>query len=252
MELHGKTILITRASSQSEKLRRGLEQAGARVLECPAIEILPVEDWTEVDRVVSNLDSYDWVIFTSANAVEFFMRRVMAQGVTCAVPIVTVGTATGGKLKEWNLKPTLVPHNFRAEGILEVFPEDLSGDRILLPRAETARELLPEELRGRGAIVDVITVYRTIKSSAGLNDLRATLAEEKIDVITFSSPSAIRYFAEALGEEMPATVQTIPIAVIGPNAADTAVHFGLKPSIQPERATIEDLIGAIRTYFRQI
>ena len=96
MELHGKTILITRAASQSEELRAGLEAAGARVIECPAIEIVPVEDWTEVDRAASNLPNYDWLIFTSSNAVELFMRRLQALGLTCSTPIAVVGAGTAG------------------------------------------------------------------------------------------------------------------------------------------------------------
>jgi uroporphyrinogen III methyltransferase/synthase len=239
MDLLGKTVLITRAVSQSGDLRTGLEAHGARVLECPAIEIIPVDDWTAVDRAAANLNSYQWIIFTSANAVDHFMPRVSLQGVACEVPIATVGTATARKLQDWNLSASRIPSDFRAEGLLEVFPSDLRGERILIPRAEAARELLPEELRRRGATVDVVTVYRTVK-------LKPNLFEQKIDAIVFTSPSAIRSFAESFGEELSVRLQEIPIAVIGPVAREAAEAVGLQVAIQPDRATVQDLIESIR------
>ena len=248
MELHGRTILITRAASQSEELRAGLEAAGARVIERPAIEIVPVEDWTEVDRAASNLPNYDWLIFTSSNAVELFMRRLQALGLTCSTPIAVVGAGTAGTLGTWNLTPSCVPHNFRAEGLLEAFPANLLGVRILIPRAEIGRELLPEELRSRGAAVDVLTVYRTVKAS-GLTDLRTSLRDEQIDVVVFTSPSAVRYFGEELGDDLVSNLRNIPIAVIGPVTGEAVKAAGLKTFLEPERATIQDLIQSIRSYF---
>jgi uroporphyrinogen III methyltransferase/synthase len=239
MDLLGRTILITRAASQSGDLRTGLEAHGARVLECPAIEIVPVDDWTAVDRAAANVNSYQWIIFTSANAVDHFMPRVSLQGVVCEVPIATVGTSTARKLQEWNLSASRIPASFRAEGLLEAFPADLRGEKILIPRAAAARKVLPEELRRRGATVDVVTVYRTV-------NLKPNLLEEKIDVIVFTSPSAIRSFAESFGEELSVRLQEIPIAVIGPVAREAAESVGLKVAIQPDRATVQDLIESIR------
>lgn len=249
MELPGKTILITRASSQSDKLRDGLKAAGARVVECPAIEIVPLEDWSDVDLAVSNLHTYDWVIFTSANAVEHFMPRVQKAGVSCRVPIAVVGTSTAKSLNKWSLAPSLVPDSFRAEGLLDAFPIDLPGLRILFPRAEVAREVLPDELRRRGATVDVIPVYRTTKSSTGLLDVAAILSQQRVDAVVFTSPSAVRYFSDVLAEDLISTLGAIPIAAIGPVVGLAVKAVGLKAAIQPERATIPDLIQAICTYF---
>jgi uroporphyrinogen III methyltransferase/synthase len=247
MDLRGKTVLITRAATQSAELRMGLESHGARVLECPAIEIVPVDDWTAVDRAAADLNSYQWIIFTSANAVEHFMPRVSLQGVTCEVPIATVGTATARKLQEWNLSASRIPASFRAEGLLDAFPADLRGERILIPRAERARELLPEELRRRGATVDDVPVYRTVRSDVSLADLKTTLSAERIDAVVFTSPSAIRSYAESLGDEFSSCLGSVPIAVIGPVAREAAESAGLKVAIQPPRATVEDLIKSIRT-----
>jgi uroporphyrinogen III methyltransferase/synthase len=159
---------------------------------------------------------------------------------------------TGKKLAmPWGFNPTIMPppDKFNAEGLLEVLPEDLHGKRILFPRAESARELLPEELRRRGAVVDVVVVYRTVKSAGGLTDLRATLEKEKIDCVAFTSRSAIRFFAETLDGDFLRLLAGIPIAVIGPIAGKGAEEFGLKPVIQPEKATIEDLVDAIAKFW---
>ncbi len=138
MELRGKTILITRAASQSEEMRTGLEAAGARVIECPAIEIVPVEDWTEVDRAASNLATYDWLILTSSNAVAVLhaTRAGARLDVQHSHRRDRHGTLPG-KLATWDLTPSCIPADFRAEGLLEAFrTADLNGMRILIPRAE--------------------------------------------------------------------------------------------------------------------
>ena len=149
MELTGKTILITRAASQSADLRTRLENLSARVIECPTIQIVPPKTWKPVDDAIRKLSTYQWLLFTSANAVDQFMDRKAER--PCHVPIAVVGSATADKVLEWGFKPTLVPKEFRAEGLLEAFPEKMVGTRILFPRAEVARELLPDELRRRGA-----------------------------------------------------------------------------------------------------
>jgi len=249
MELRGKTILITRASTQSEELRTGLEAAGARVIECPAIEIVPVEDWTEVDRAASRLTTYNWLILTSTNAVMHFMERLRMLGLTCGVPIAAIGTGTAARLARWNLTASRIPADFRAEGLLDLFEQDLSEQRILIPRAETAREILPDELRRRGATVDVVAVYRTVKPLAALAAVRETLSREKIDAVAFTSPSAIRNVADVLGDNLASSLGSIPIAVIGPVARDAAEAAGLQVRILPKRATIQDLVEAIRFYF---
>src|SRR5438093_5268322 len=165
MELTGKTVLITRAASQSAELRSSAEELRARVIECPTIQIVPPKTWKPVDEAIRRLQSYHWLLFTSGNAVEQFMDRMA--GRRAVIPIAVVGSATAAKLNQWHLKAAIVPKEFRAEGLLAEFPENLVGTRILFPRAEVARELLPEELRRRGATVDIVTVYRTVKALSG-------------------------------------------------------------------------------------
>ncbi len=166
MALTGKTILTTRAAAQSGELRARLEALGARVIECPTIEIVPVEDWSAVDLAVAALNTYNWLLLTSANAVECLMKRVQLAKITCEIPVAVVGTATARRLREWGLEPAIIPKEFRAEGLLKAMPTSLAGLSILFPRAEVAREILPRELRRRGARVDVVTVYRTLRPGA--------------------------------------------------------------------------------------
>src|ERR1041384_5818549 len=125
MALPDKTIVITRAASQSANLRNRLEDLGARVIECPTIQIVPPKSWKPVDDVIRRIHTYQWLLFTSANAVEQFMDRMGER--RPAIPIAVVGSATAAKLAQWRLQPALIPNEFRAEGLLKAFPENLVG-----------------------------------------------------------------------------------------------------------------------------
>ena len=237
-ELSGKTVLITRAASQSAELRSRLEDFGARVIECPTIHIVPPKTWKPVDEAIRRLNTYQWLLFTSANAVEQFMDRMGER--RPAIPIAVVGSATSARLNDWGLTPSLVPKEFRAEGLLAAFPDNLVGTRILFPRAEVARELLPDELRRRGATVDIVAVYRTVKALTGsVGDI---LASEHVDCIVFTSPSTI-----------PDDLHSLPagtaLAVIGPVTAEAAQLLGLKPDIVPVESTVSGLVEAIKRHF---
>jgi uroporphyrinogen III methyltransferase/synthase len=239
MALAGKTIVITRAASQSAELRNQLEDLGARVIECPTIQIVPPRSWKPVDDAIRRLHTYQWLLFTSANAVEQFMDRMGQR--RPAIPIAVIGSATASKLAEWELTPALVPNEFRAEGLLEALPADLVGTRILFPRAEVARELLPDELRRRGATVDVVTVYRTVKAFSG--NIGEILKNERVDCIVFTSPSTI-----------PDDLHSLPtgtaLAVIGPVTREAAQLLGLKPDIVPIESTVSGLVQAIAAYLK--
>ena len=240
MELSGKTVLITRAASQSAELRSRLEDLGARVIECPTIQIVPPTTWKPVDDAIRRLNTYQWLLFTSANAVEQFMDRMGDRRPT--IPIAVVGSSTAARLTEWGLKASLVPQEFRAEGLLAAFPENLVGTRILFPRAEVARELLPDELRRRGATVDIVTVYRTVKAFSG--SIGEILASERVDCIVFTSPSTIP-------DDLHSLPTSTSLAVIGPVTREAAQLFGLKPDIIPVESTIPSLVAAIRDHLKK-
>lgn len=247
MGLQNRTVLTTRSQTQSQDLRAGLEKLGARVLEFPLIEIAAPESWKPVDEAISRVSTYDWLLFTSTNAVDRFMSRAGSLG---SIKIAAVGSSTAKKLGEWNLKVSLVPDDFRAEGLLESFPKNMGGVRILFPRAETARELLPEELRRRGAQVEVVPVYRTVRPEGGLEELERVLAAETIDCIVFTSPSTVRNFVETLEpDKLSAALQGTAIAAIGPVTRESAQSYGLKVAIEPEQSTIPALVEAIQTFF---
>src|SRR5207237_5027806 len=237
MELTGKTIVVTRAASQSAELRSRLEDLGARVIECPTIHLVPPKSWKSVDDAIRRLNTYQWLQFTSANAVEEFMDRMGQRRPT--IPIAVVGSATAAKLAEWQLQPSLVPKEFRAEGLLAAFPENLVGTRILFPRAEVAREMLPEELRRRGATVDIVTVYRTVKAlSGGIGEI---LESERVDCVVFTSPSTI-----------PEGLHSLPmgtaLAVSGPVTREAAQLLGLNTDIVPVEFTVPGLVEEIRRH----
>ncbi len=238
MALTGKTIVITRAASQSADLRNRLEDLGARVIECPTIQVVPPKSWKPVDDAIRRLHSYQWLLFTSANAVEQFMDRMGER--RPAIPIAVVGSATAAKLKDWGLKPVLVPKEFRAEGLLDAFPENLVGTRILFPRAEIARELLPDELRRRGATVEIVTVYRTVKAISG--NIGEILESEHVDCIIFTSPSTIP-------DDLHSLPSQTALAVIGPVTREAAQLLGLKPDILPVKSTVPSLVEAIANHF---
>jgi uroporphyrinogen III methyltransferase/synthase len=246
MDLTGKTILTTRAASQSGELRSKLEAFGARVIEYPTIEIVPIENWSEVDDAIKQLNRYQWLLFTSSNAVDHFMKRVKGANVKCSLPVIAVGSATARRVREWDLEPEIIPKEFRAEGVLEALPENLFGTSILFPRAETARDVLPRELRKRGARVDIVVVYRTIRPTVPEStSIAEIIATEKIDCIVFTSPSTIRYLAESIGEPVLKLLGSVPIAVIGPVTRDAAKEFGLETRIIPLESTTDALVTAI-------
>ena len=251
MDLKGKTILTTRATAQSGELRTKLEQAGARVIDCPQIEIAPIDDWSEVDDAIFKLDIYQWLLFTSVNAVDGFMKRAQAAKAKVHLPIAVVGSSTAQRLREWNLEPKIVPKEFSGEGLLEAMPQNLAGSAILFPRAETAGETLPAELRLRGAKVHILTVYRTVKPEGNALSFTDLIAAEKVDCIVFASPSAIRHLADSVEQSLPSLIRDVPIAVVGPVTRDAAVFFGLRVSIMPAQSTTADLVRAIQSFLSQ-
>ena len=173
------------------------------------------------------------------------MRRVEHLGVRCDLKVAVVGKSTAKRLEGWRLKPAIIPSEFRAEGLLRALPLELSGSSILFPRAATARDLLPAELRQRGARVDVVTVYRTLGTSAVGDRFKEALISEAIDCIVFTSPSTVHYLSEALDVPLPSLIKGIPVAAIGPITKQAAEACGLSVGIVPDQSTIDDLVGAI-------
>jgi len=253
--LTGKKILITRARKQSGDFATLLKRLGAEVIEFPTIEIVPPFRWKELDQAIDRLKSYDWLIFTSANGVNFFWQRLRERGKSYHLPsslgVCAIGPATARQLREKKISVSYIPKEFIAESILEGFQKLLiKGERILLARAQKARDILPKGLRKMGAEVDVVEVYRTLKPKAGSKRLKKLLTDGKIDVITFTSSSTVNHFAELLKkEDLKKLLKGIAIACIGPVTARTAKQWGMKVQVQPKQYTIPSLAQAIVRYF---
>ena len=254
--LFGKRILMTRAKEQASELAEQLAAYGAEPVEAATIRIVPPEDWTAVDRAIGSIGSYRWVIFTSVNGVDRFMTRLRAKGLDArclaGLQVCSIGPRTAQELEKFGVQADVVPADYQAEGLLAALGgQDLKQARILIPRAEVARELLPDELRARGAHVDVVTVYRTIIPSEDREEWRRQLSDRQIHVVTFTSSSTVRNFVTMLGgmERVRPLLQSVLVACIGPITARTAEEFGLTVSIMPGENTIPALVDAIGRYY---
>jgi uroporphyrinogen III methyltransferase/synthase len=255
--LAGKRILTTRAREQSGKFSTQLKKLGAEVVEFPTIEIAPPLRWEKLDRAIDQLKSYDWVLFTSANGINFFWQRLRERGKNTRLPsslkVCAIGPATARQLMGKKISVDYMPKEFIAEAILKGFGKmEIREKHILLARAKKARDVLPKGLRKMGAVVDVVEVYRTVRPKGGSKKLKKLLAEGKIDVITFTSSSTINHFGELLKkEDLKKRLKGIAIACIGPVTARTAKEWGMKVQIQPKQYTIPGLTRAIAEYFTE-
>lgn len=253
--LVGKKILITRARDQSAGFAAYLRDLGAEVIEFPTIGILPPTSWKGVDRAIDQLKSYDWIIFTSANGVNFFFERSGERGQDRHLPsslrVCAIGPATTYQLRERGIRVDYTPNEFVAEAILGGFKKiAVRGRRILLARAKEARDVLPKGLRKMGAEVDVVVAYQTVKPKGGSRRLKKLLIDGGIDAITFTSSSTVNHFVELLKkEDLKKLLDGVAIACIGPITARTAKGWGMKVRIQPKEYTIPALAQAITTYF---
>ena len=196
------------------------------------------------------------MIFTSVNGVGQFMKRLRLRGrdarSLAGRRICCIGPRTAEELTRYGVNADVVPAEYQAEGVLAtLMASDLSRARVLIPRAEVARELLPEELRARGAVVDVIPVYRTVVPGDSVESWTQLLVEKRVDVVTFTSSSTVRNFMALVGGEAQARLllQSVSVACIGPITAQTAREAGLAVTIMPSENTIPALVEAMAEYF---
>jgi uroporphyrinogen III methyltransferase/synthase len=259
--LFGRRIVVTRSREQSAELIELLEELGAEPIAAPAIRIAPPLDVAAVDRTITELDTFDWLIFTSANGVDHFMHRLLEGPGDVrdlkGLRICTVGPSTAGRLHRFGIKVDLMPAEFRAEAILDALRSQgpIAGKRFLLPRADIARELLGDELRKAGAAEVVeLTVYRTLQDPGSRNgdpDIYRMLLDRQIDAVTFTSASTVRNFVKMLGEEPAADLlkETV-VASIGPVTAEAAQALGIATTVMPMQYTIPALVEALVEHFK--
>ncbi|MDH5667972.1 MAG: uroporphyrinogen-III C-methyltransferase [Nitrospira sp.] len=250
--LFGKRILMTRAKEQAGELAELLAAYGGEPIEAPTIRIVAPDDWTPVDRAIADIGTYDQVIFTSVNGVVRFMTRLRENGsdARCLAGrrVCCIGPRTAQELETFGVKADVVPADYQAEGVIEALGRHpLTGVRIVIPRAEVARELLPDELRARGAHVDVVPVYRTVIPTEDGAEWRRLLTDGQVHMVTFTSSSTVRNFVTMVGGVDRATVllRSVTVAAIGPITAKTAEEMGMTVSIMPQENTIPAMVEAM-------
>ncbi len=245
LPLFGRRIVVTRARSQASTLSRKLADLGAEAIEFPVIEIRDPDDFAPLDEAIARLSTYDWLLFTSVNGVEYFLKRLdrsAADWRSLRAKICAIGPSTRRAIEKLHLKVDLMPKEFVAESLLDAFaPFDLQGARILLPRAAVAREVLPQTLASRGAIVDVVPAYQTVLPEGATAAAREIFAR-KPDWVLFTSSSTVKNFLTAAGAE---SLEGVRVASIGPITSETARSSGLKVVVEARPYTIDGLVKAI-------
>ncbi len=264
--LDGKRVLITRAARQAESFAALLERYGAQTISLPAIVIAEPSCWDPLDDALRRLreqaagaaSHYDWLFFTSANAVEFFLKRLRFHGddlrLVSGLRLCVIGKGTAGVTRDAGLSVDLVPSRFNAEGVVESFVAfhggQVAGLRVLLPRARVAREALPEAFAALGVALDIVEAYQTLRSDFDSAAWMRRLQSGDFDVVTFASASAVTQFAEAFPGIHPSELLArAKVACIGPVTSQAARELGLAVAIEPPEATLPALAEAIAAHF---
>lgn len=258
--LEGKRIAITRAEEQAAGLVERLRELGAEPLLCPSIAIAPPADYAPLDAAIGRLDEYDWLIVTSANGVHALLDRMGALGRGAAslahLAIGAIGPATAEALADRGLRAGFMPSAYVAEAILAEIG-DVAGRRVLLPRADIAREALAVGLRERGAHVDEIAAYRTVPGAGAalLAGLLREPGDHALDAITFTSSSTVRYLIDGMAQaglvraDSVALLNELAVICIGPITAATARELGLRVDAVAREYTAEGLVAALVEWF---
>ncbi|MFZ0614581.1 MAG: uroporphyrinogen-III C-methyltransferase [Desulfobacterales bacterium] len=256
--LLGKRIVVTRARAQASDLIRRLAELGADCLEYPTISVEPPLDRAPLDRAIDRIEDYDWLIFTSVNGVKFFFDRLFSRGRDVRalghIGTAAIGPATAAGLLAFGLASDIVPETYQAEAVIAAFEKkNISGQKILLPRAAEARPILPQQLGKMGAAVDEVPAYRTQPATDGAQDLAARLAARSIDMVTFTSSSTVTNFKSLLPRDrFEDLIRPVTIASIGPITSETALKQGFEVHLTAESFTIPGLVAAIVRHYTNL
>lgn len=249
--LRGRRIAVTRPTGQAEGLLAELRALGAQPVHCPTIRISDPAEPAPFRQAVRRLDSYDWVVFTSANGVARFWHELESAGGAARLPdrmhVAAIGPATAAALERRGVRPEVVPDEYVAEAVAEALIGlgTITGRRVLLPRAAGARSVLPERLRAAGAEVDEVVAYESRPDFDGIASLQQGLQRGAIDMITFTAASTVNLFVEVAGADLSGA----RVAVIGPVTADAARAAGLAVDVLAREYTVEGLLQAIVEYY---
>lgn len=247
--LFGQRVVVTRARHQASVLSKAIEDLGGEAWEFPSIELAPATDPNRLTQAVAKIKTFEWLVFTSVNGVEAFLAELKRQAKDirdlAGIELVAIGPATRAALEERGLRVSFVPPEYRAEAIISgLAGRVLRGQRVLLARAEEARDILPESLKALGADVWDVPAYRTVLGEVDQEILRELLAHKSVQAVTFTSSSTVRNFMQMLGGDT-GLLKGIKLFSIGPITSTTARSLGLTIDGQAEEYTIPGLVQAV-------
>lgn len=258
--LAGKRIVVTRSARQSSTLADLLRAAGAEPILLPTIEIVAPEQWAPLDLAIQSVGQYDGVIFTSVNGVEFFFGRAADLAITPerkpGAWVCAIGPSTARELETRGWAPDVVPEKYVAESLVEALSKQrIAGQRILVPRAAVARDVIPVELAARGALVMLVEAYQTVRPEQS-EQMAAELFPfpangRHPDAVLFTSSSTARNFAELLGDDYRQRLEGVLLAAIGPVTSATLRELGLEVGVEASEYTIPGLVAALREHWRK-
>ena len=256
--LFGKCVLVTRPREQAPALSSLLTAYGGEPFECPTLEIVPPGSWEELDKAVKELPTYQWLVLTSVNGVRAFMERLRSNHYDArrlaGLRVCCIGPGTAKKMEAYGIQADDIPAIYQAEGLLELMKEQgVKGQRVLIPRAEVARDLLPDQLRVLGAEVHVVTAYRAVSPKAQVQELKDRLLKRQIHYLTFASSSTVRNFCQLFEsrEELHNMIEGSTVACIGPITAQTVQEHGIRVGVVASQNTIPALVESIVQYEEQ-
>ncbi len=243
--------MVTRARHQAGKLSEKLRALGAAVLEIPAIEIVPPDSFSDLDRALLNLSQYQWLIVTSANGAEALGSRMrdlrIVAGALAHLKIAVVGSATERALREMGLTVAVTPEEYVAESLVEALGDHVRGQRVLLARAAVARDVIPDALRARGATVDVVDAYRTVIPEQSVTAIRTIFGPggHIPDAATFTSSSTVTNFLNLLQEAGIEPTKAMRAVSIGPITSQTLRKNGWEPAAEADPHDLDGLVEAV-------
>jgi uroporphyrinogen III methyltransferase / synthase len=255
LPLFGKRIVTTRTREQSAVFREALERLGAEAIEIPAIEIRDPQSWQPLDQAIGRLETFDYLVFTSANGVRNFLGRLPAGNRDVrdlkGLEIGAIGPGTAAELAATGIRVDFMPQEYRAEGLIECLKgAEVRGKSFLIPRAKVARDLLPRTLEERGARVEVVEAYETVRPEFDAGELERLLTPAP-DAVTFTSSSTVTNFVKLIeGAGLRNVLEQVAIASIGPVTSETVRKHGLEVSVEATDSTVTGLIEALQDYFR--
>jgi len=250
-EISRRRVLVTRSAEQAPDLCEALEERGFEPVAVPTIEIVPPASYDELDEAIAQLQQVDYLVLTSANAVNAFFDR-MALNNEAALPeqlvTIAVGPKSAAAMKGRGKTADLIPGDYRAEGIVALLKEKVAGKRVLYPKAGLARDLIPNELGKAGAVILDPVAYTSAPPAEAPAQLKAAL-DTGLDLLTFTASSTVDNFINLLDTADQARAKQVPVASIGPLTTATAEKHGFTVAVEPDNSTLDDMVEAIDNYF---